>query len=192
MSSNNLSNAILHYVNLSVSELDLLVQKFQKKEFPKKSNLLEAGKVAKEVYYVAQGCLRVYYERDGDDISAFFFTEGMFGGAYDSFISCQPSRHSIEAIEYSQLYAISYEDLQGMFETLPKTNEFVRKILEERFVTLHQLYTAQILDSPQERYFNLQRTNPGLIDRIPQHQLATFLGVTPVSLSRIRNRLSRK
>jgi hypothetical protein len=71
-------------------------------------------------------------------------------------------------------------------------NEFVRKILEERFITLHQLYTSLILDSPEERYRNLLRDRPELLNRVPQHQIATFLGITKVSLSRIKNRVAKK
>ncbi len=71
-------------------------------------------------------------------------------------------------------------------------NEFVRKVLEERFVALHEVFTSQILDSPEQRYLNLQKENPELLNRIPQHQIATFLGITPTSLSRIRNRITKK
>ena len=70
-------------------------------------------------------------------------------------------------------------------------NEFVSKVLEERFVSLYEFFTAQILDSPEERYLNLQKERPDLLNRIPQHLIATFLGITPVSLSRIRNRLQK-
>jgi CRP-like cAMP-binding protein len=116
----------------------------------------------------------------------------MFAGAYDSFITQKPSRHSIETVEQCQVLSISYQAFQELFVRFPGMNEFVRKVLEERFVALHELFTAQILDSPEERYINLQKNRPDLINRIPQHQIATFLGITPVSLSRIRNRLARK
>jgi CRP-like cAMP-binding protein len=116
----------------------------------------------------------------------------MFAGAYDSFISQKPSRHSIEALEDCYVLSISYKTFQKLFIEFPKMNEFVRKVLEERFVSLHELFTSQILDSPEERYLNLQKERPDLLQRIPQHQIATFLGITPVSLSRIRNRVTKK
>ena len=116
----------------------------------------------------------------------------MFAGAYDSFISQKPSRHSIEVIEECQVLTISFKDLQDLFIEFPKMNEFVRKVLEERFVELHQLFTSYILDSPEGRYLNLLTHRPDLLNRIPQHQIATFLGITPVSLSRIRNRVMKK
>ncbi len=135
--------------------------------------------------------MRLFYEKDGEDISAYFFTEGTFAGAYDRFTSRQPSRHSIETLEDCEVLAISYQDSQDLFVESPKMNEFVRKILEERFITLHQLYTSLILDTPEERYRNLLRDRPELLNRIPQHQIATFLGITKVSLSRIKNRVAK-
>lgn len=173
-------------------ELGMVLKHFETKTIKKKTNILKAGKTAKEVYFILSGCFRLFYEKDGEDISAYFFTEKMFAGAYDSFIYQRPSRHSIETLEECQVLSISYIALQELFIEFPKMNEFVRKVLEERFVSLHELFTSQILDSPEERYLNLQKNRPDLLNRIPQHQIATFLGITPVSLSRIRNRVTKK
>ncbi len=177
---------------LTESELEIVLKNFETKSLKKKSNLLQAGTIAKEIYFILNGCIRLYYEKGGEDISAYFFTENMFAGAYDSFITQKPSRHSIEAIEECKVLAISYKSFQELLIKFPKMNEFVRKVLEERFVSLHELFTSQILDSPEERYLNLQKDRPDLLNRIPQHQIATFLGITPVSLSRIRNRVVKK
>lgn len=192
MTNENIFTAIKQMTGFTDSELGIVLKHFETKSIKKKSNLLEAGATAKEVYFILNGCIRLFYEKDGEDISAYFFTEKMFAGAYDSFISQKPSRHSIETLEDCEVLAISYKALQQLFIEFPKMNEFVRKVLEERFVALHELFTAQILDSPEERYLNLQRERPDLLNRIPQHQIATFLGITPVSLSRIRNRVKKK
>src|SRR5215510_3084581 len=88
-------------------ELDTLLSRFEERKVKKRTNLLKTGQIAKEVYLVIEGCLRLYYEKDGEDLSAYFFTDGMFAGAYDSFTSQQPSRHSIEAIENSTVLTIS-------------------------------------------------------------------------------------
>jgi CRP-like cAMP-binding protein len=136
--------------------------------------------------------MRLFYIKDGIDISAYFFTENMFAGAYDSFASRKSSRHYIEAVEDCQVLSISYANMQRLYDQLPGMNFFVRKILEERFISLHELFTAQILDSPEQRYTTLQKDRPDLLQRIPQHQIATYLGITPVSLSRIRNRVIKR
>lgn len=192
MTNEKIINSIKQMTGFTDSDLGSVLKHFETKSIKKKTNILEAGTTAKEVYFILNGCIRLFYMKDGEDISAYFFTEKMFAGAYDSFISQKPSRHSIETLENCEVLAISYKALQELFIEFPKMNEFVRKVLEERFVSLHELFTSQILDSPEERYLNLQKERPDLLQRIPQHQIATFLGITPVSLSRIRNRVTKK
>lgn len=176
----------------SNDEMSVFLGRFKEKNIPKKTTILSCGKVAEEIYFIIRGCMRLYYDKDGMDISAFFFTENMFAGSYDSFATKTKSRHFIETIEDCHCLSIDYNGLQSLYLELPKMNEVIRKVLEKRFFELHQLYTSQILDSPGERYLNLLKGHPDLLQRIPQHQVATFLGVTPVSLSRIRNRVSKK
>jgi len=192
MTNKKIINSIKQMTGFTDSDLGIVLKHFETKSIKKKTNILEAGTTAKEVYFILNGCIRLFYNKDGEDISAYFFTEKMFAGAYDSFISQKPSRHSIETLEDCEVLAISYKALQELFIEFPKMNEFVRKVLEERFVSLHELFTSQILDSPEERYLNLLKERPDIIQRIPQHQIATFLGITPVSLSRIRNRVTKK
>ena len=177
--------------DFSDEEMELVLSHFKEKNIKRKTTVLPAGKVAQEVYFIIKGCMRLYYEKDGVDISAFFFTENMFAGAYDSFTSRQKSRHSIETIEDCHVLSITYKSMQALYRELPKMNEFVRKVLEVRFFVLHQLYSSQILDSPEEPYINLLKERPDLLHRLPQHQIATYLGITPVSLSRIRNRVAK-
>lgn len=133
--------------SLPEQALDLLLESFVAKSVPKKSLLLQAGKIAREVYFIKKGCLRLYYEKEGADISAYFFTEMMFAGAYDSFISQKASRHAIESLEDCDLLCIGYADFQAMLTAQPEMNLWVRKILEERFVgsmncLLHKFSTA--------------------------------------------------
>ncbi|MDV7697853.1 Crp/Fnr family transcriptional regulator [Chryseobacterium soli] len=192
MTDQNIINSIKLLTGFTDEELGIVMKYFVPKNIKKKTILLEAGITAKEIYFVISGCIRLFYTKDGKDISAYFFTEKMFAGAYDSFISKKPSRHSIETLEDCQILTISDKASQELYTEFPKMNEFVRKVLEERFVSLHELYTSQILDTPEERYVNLLNNRPELINRIPQHQIATFLGITPVSLSRIRNRILKK
>ncbi len=192
MTDNDIIHSIRQLTGFTDNELGIVLKHFETKVLKKKTNILKAGKTAKEVYFILNGCMRLFYEKDGEDISAYFFTEQMFAGAYDSFIAQKPSRHSIETLEECHVLAISYRALQELFVGFPKMNEFVRRVLEERFVSLHELFTSQILDSPEERYVNLQKERPDLLNRIPQHQIATFLGITPVSLSRIRKRITKK
>ena len=116
----------------------------------------------------------------------------MFAGSYDSFISRKPSKVAIETLEDTEFLALSYESQEKLYKIFPKMNEFIRKAIEQRFVLLHDLFISYLLNSPEERYLMLIKERPDLLQRIPQHQIASFLGVTRVSLSRIRNRLAKK
>jgi CRP-like cAMP-binding protein len=174
------------------SELEIVLKHFETKNLKKKTNLLQAGKIANEVYFIVSGCIRLFCEKDGVELSTYFFTEQMFAGSYSSFISRKPSQHSIETLEDCQVLALSYQALEVLYIVFPKMNEFIRKSIEERFVVVHDLFTSYLLSSPEERYLSLQKERPDLLNRIPQHQIASFLGITPVSLSRIRNRVAKK
>ena len=192
MTNANNINSFKQITGFTDSELEIVLKHFETVNLKKKTTLLLAGKTANEVYFIVSGCIRLFCEKDGKDLSTYFFTEKMFAGAYDSFISRKPSRHSIETLEDCQVLTLSYQALQELYVEFPKMNEFIRKAIEERFVVLHDLFTDYILNSPEERYLSLQKERPDLLNRIPQHQIASFLGITPVSLSRIRNRVARK
>ncbi len=190
-SSPILTDLLKKTAGFTKAEIPIILNCFMPSFLEKKTTILKAGDTAKEIYFVTKGCLRLFYEKDGKDISAYFFTENMFAGAYDSFVSQRTSRHSIEAYEDCEILKLSRSKLNRLYTQVPKMNEFIRKIIEARFFDLHDLFTSQILDSPEERYLNLLRTRTELISRIPQHHIATFLGITPASLSRIRRRIAK-
>ncbi len=192
MTNDNALNSFKQLTGFSESELAIVLGYFETKNVIRKTTLLHAGDIANEVYFISEGCIRLFCEKDGQELSTYFFTENMFAGTYDSFISRRPSRYSIETLEDCQVLTLSYDILQELYVVFPKMNEFVRKSIEDRFVILHDLFTSYLLNSPEERYISLQKERPDLLNRVPQHQIASFLGITPVSLSRIRNRISKK
>jgi len=189
---NGVLGRLKQLTGVSNDELQEILLHFQSRRIEKKAIVLEVGRTAREVYFITKGCMRLFYVKEGVDISAYFFTENMFAGAYDSFITQKPSMHSIAAVEDCDVLSISHEAFHALLERDPRMNGFVRKVLEERFVSLHQLFTSHILDSPEERYRQIMEHRPDLLARVPQHQIATFLGITPVSLSRIRNRVAKR
>lgn len=180
------------FTDFNDSELEVIMPYFEFRKIKKKSILLEVGKISSEVFYLIKGCIRLYCEKDGEELSTYFFTENMFAGSYDSFISRKPSKVAIETLEDTELLVLTYESQEKLYKVFPKMNEFIRKAIEQRFVLLHDLFISYLLNSPEERYLVLLKERPDLLQRIPQHQIASFLGVTRVSLSRIRNRLAKK
>jgi CRP-like cAMP-binding protein len=185
-------NIFRQFTNFNDSELEIIMPYFEAKNFKKKTHLLDVGKVSNEVYYLIKGCIRLYCEKDGEELSTYFFTENMFAGSYDSFLSRKTSKVAIETLEECEVLVLTHEAQEELFEVFPKMNEFIRKAIEQRFVLLHDLFISYLLNTPEERYLTLQKDRPELLQRIPQHQIASFLGITPVSLSRIRNRVAKK
>jgi len=180
------------FTDFNDSELEIIMPYFEAKKFKKKTQLLDIGKVSNEVYYLIKGCIRLYCEKDEEELSTYFFTENMFAGSYDSFLSRKRSKVAIETLEECDVLVLTHEAQEELYEVFPKMNEFIRKAIEARFVLLHDLFISYLLNSPQERYLTLLKERPELLQRIPQHQIASFLGITPVSLSRIRNRVAKK
>jgi CRP-like cAMP-binding protein len=180
------------FTDFDDSELEIIMPYFEMRKFKKKAILLDIGKVSNEVFYIIKGCIRLYCEKDGEELSTYFFTENMFAGSYDSFLSKRPSKVAIETLEECEVLVLSHEAQEKLYDIFPKMNEFIRKAIEQRFVLLHDLFISYLLNSPEERYLMLQKDRPELLQRIPQHQIASFLGVTRVSLSRIRNRIAKK
>jgi CRP-like cAMP-binding protein len=180
------------FTDFDDSELNIIMPYFEFKKFRKKTILLDIGKVSNEVFYLIKGCIRLYCEKEGEELSTYFFTENMFTGSYDSFLSRKPSKVAIETLEECEVLVLSYDAQEELYKVFPKMNEFIRKAIEQRFILLHDLFISYLLNSPEERYLTLLNDRPELVQRIPQHLIASFLGVTPVSLSRIRNRITKK
>ena len=180
------------FTDFDNSELKIIMPYFEPKKIKKKTTLLEIGKVSNEVFYLIKGCIRLYCEKDGEELSTYFFTENMFAGSYDSFLSRKPSKVAIETLEECKVLILTHKGQEKLYEIFPKMNEFIRKAIEQRFILLHDLFISYLLNSPEERYLMLQKDRPELLQRIPQRQIASYIGVTPVSLSRIRNRVTRK
>ena len=185
-----LRQSVVTIASLTERELRLFEQQCIYREVPKKFTLVEEGQVARELYFINRGCLRFYYNRDGDEITGFIFLENMFATALDSFLQQEPSAQIVETLEDCELLVISYSALQQLYDYSTNFQIFGRKLAEQRLVNAQRILSSYILDSPEERYRKLLATQPEWLLRVPQHYIASFLGITPVSLSRIRKRMT--
>jgi len=161
---------------------------FIEKEIASKTILLHEGEIANNIYFIKKGCLRLWFNKDGKDITFQFFFEGQAVASIDSFLSNHPSMFTIESIESSTIVSIEKKTLEELHQLYPEQKEAFQKILYQRFRNYALLFLSRIKDSPQERYEDLVKNHPEIIKRVPQHYIASFLGITPISLSRIRNR----
>ena len=161
---------------------------FIEKEIASKTILLREGEISKNLYFIKKGCLRMWFNKDGKDITFQFFFEGQAVASIDSFISNQPSLYTLESIEPSTILSISKDNFEQLNQIYPEFKDRFQDILFQRFRNYAQLFLSRIKDTPRERYEDLIKNHPEIIKRVPQHYIASYLGITPVSLSRIRNK----
>ena len=181
------------FVPFSQQEKEKVQQKFTLKDIPSFHPLVNIGETSSEIYFVNRGCLRFYYLLpSGDEVTGFIFEEEHFAGVLESFFTQTPSTQVLQTLENCELLALSFTDLHHLYQQVPKMNVLVRMILEQRMAYAQKVVASLIMQTPVERYEQLLQNRPGLLQRVPQKILASYLGITPVSLSRIRKRISGK
>lgn len=185
---------IYHYTSQMVSfttrEKAIFEDAFTFRQVPKKFTLIREGDISRELYFINRGLLRLYYAKEGEEITAFIFREGLFASSYESFLQQSPGIQNLETLEDCDLLVLTYDRLQELYKKLPKMNILTRKVAEQRFINAQRIFSSFILDSPEERYRKFEAQHKDLLQRVPQHIIASYLGITPVSLSRIRKRIS--
>ena len=161
---------------------------FRKKEVPAKTTLLQEGAISRTMFFIEKGCLRTWVNHDGKEITTQFFFEGDSVSSIESFRTDQPSLYSIESIEPCILQTISQSEFHLIIESSPELmNALESHLFRRLFQSQQQLYSF-LKNNPQQRYEELIKQYPHIIQRVPQHYIASYLGITSVSLSRIRNR----
>jgi|SRR5690606_15281756 len=170
------------------SKWDKFSQYFKQQEIPAKTILLAEGKISKTMFFIEKGCLRTWVNNDGKEITTQFFFEGDSVSSIESFRTNQPSLYSIESIEPCILQTLAQKDFQAIIETSPDSKREMEEHLFKRLLQGQKLFYSYLKNSPQQRYDELIAKYPHIVQRIPQHYIASYLGITSVSLSRIRNR----
>jgi CRP-like cAMP-binding protein len=160
---------------------------------PKHDFLIREGSIGREVGYILSGEMRHYYTYAGEEKTTYFYFENSLVGPYYSCLSGQPSRLSIEALSDTDLLIFPYAVLKKLFAENQAWNTFGRVLAEYLGLGLEERMVGLLTLSPEQRYLELlNSTRKKIIERIPQHLIANYLGITPVSLSRIRNRINKK
>jgi len=157
-------------------------------EVPAKTILLKEGEISRKAYFIEKGCLRMWFNNDGKDITFQFFFENEGVSSIESFSKNLPSLFYLEAIEPSILYYIEKNDFEKLIKEIPAFKDIIFEAAIDRQIHYMKHFLSLIKDKPGERYKKLLKERPELIRRVPQHYIASYLGITSVSLSRIRNR----
>jgi CRP-like cAMP-binding protein len=183
-----LKTFISNYVSLSPGELEEITAKFKSRVIKKNDYLLREGETCRDLVFVQKGCLRLYYMAEDIEVSVWFaFSESSAIEIY-SFISENPSNYFLQAIEDSEVLYLPKTELNKLYQSHPKMQEMMRNFWEDVILNLIQRFTALQKDSAEKRYLDLL-DKPAYMETIPQKYLASFIGVTPTSLSRIRKQL---
>lgn len=182
---------ISKYITLTEDEKNVLVELDLLRSVKKGTILLKEGQKSKESYFVLKGCIRTYYVLDIEEKTTAFYTE-MEVLTPPSVINKAPSEHFISCVEDSIL-AVSTSDMEKEINSKFPKFELMCRVLSEELLAKQQINFDEFkTSSPEQRYLNLLQKRPDLIQRVPQYQLASFLGIKPQSLSRLRARILEK
>jgi CRP-like cAMP-binding protein len=160
--------------------------------YKKGTVLLREGQISTEAYFVLEGCVRQYYLIDGEEKTNNFFTEEQWVISMNSFGQQLPSNHFMECCLDSLLVVGNRQKEEDLYRRFPRLETISRKVMEKVFAEQQEIMSSYVTDTPEQRYLKLLTTRPGLFQRIPQYQLASYIGVKPESLSRIRKRITHK
>lgn len=178
-------------VPLTEEEQDLIKNYLTVKKIRKRQYLLQEGDVCKCVAFVEKGAMRLYrMDEDGSEHIVAFGLDGSFITDLFSFLTNEPSTYNIDAIEDSELVLISRSASDELRKISPKYQEFVYRATSDAYIQLERRITSTISLSLEERYKELTSNYPNIIQRLPQHMIASYMGLTPETLSRVRKRIS--
>ncbi len=177
--------------DLSEEERRSLASELPVGEFEKGSILLSQGSVCTHCYHVFKGCVRQYFiDDEGNEKTVAFYTEGDTAALLDVQQLNAPSHFFWECTEDSVLLVGDLSGESDVLDRYPALQSLLRRMLEENLSSVQTSFATFVSSSPLQRYEHLLETRPDLFERVPQHQIASFLGITPESLSRIKKRLS--
>lgn len=185
----SLLDSIQHIIVLSESEKTIVISLFKAKTYQKGDFFLAEGQVCKQVGFVTKGLVRYYINHDGEDKTYDFGQENNFVCNYESFLPQTPSTKNIQALEDCTILQISYDDLQVFYNSVRGAERFGRMVIEQVFIQTLQDLSSFYTDTPELRYEKFLTRHPDLLQRISQYHVASYVGVKPQSLSRIRKRI---
>jgi CRP-like cAMP-binding protein len=191
-----LENKLLKYFSqimpLSNEEVEGISATMEIRNFKKGTILLKEGQISTEAYFVIDGCVRQYFLVDGEERTNNFFTEEQWVISLTSMTRQIPSTHFMECCLDCTLVVGNREKEEDLYRKFPRLETVSRKVMEKVLAEQQMIMESYTTDTPEQRYLKILKTRPDLFQRLPQYQIASYIGVKPESLSRIRKRLVRK
>jgi len=179
---------ISRFITLTPEEEQYLTSILKIKKLKKKQYLLQEGDITRHQYFVNKGCLRTYtIDEKGQEHIIQFAIEDWWTGDMYSFLTQTAARYTIDAIEDSELLCLEKNALEELYIKVPKFEKFFRNLLQNAFISLQERITSNLSQPADERYCTFINKYPDMEKRLPLKQIASYLGITPESLSRIRS-----
>jgi CRP-like cAMP-binding protein len=181
------------FVTFTDPEWALFARQLYRRDLRKRETLVAPGQVCQEIGFILSGSFRFFFLKDGTEISNYFCFQGEMVTSYQSFLKQAPSFPAVQALEDAALVCFSHAGFQALLQNplvAPKMERFGRLVAEYLICCYEERMVAFVTLNPEERYRELLEKQPDLLQRIPQHYVANYLGITPVSLSRIRKRIA--
>lgn len=191
----HLIKSIKQTADISDADIEKIISVLKVRYVKKKKNLLNEGDNGNFMFYVNEGLFRYYiFDQHGNEQTIDLIAEGNWFGDAKAFLAQEKADINIEAIEDSQVFALSYEDLNRFYDEIPMFERLVRKIIEHYFIKALERIKKVSRSSylAQERYQEFLRSHPKLGNRVPLVYLASYLGITPETLSRLRNQVVKQ
>lgn len=199
MNSSGISNEALsifrkglaQFIAFDENEWTEFIKHLNYKTIKKRDHFSVKDKVCDDIGFIINGSVRYYHIKDGTEITGYFSFENEFVSSYKSYLTQQPCTGYIQALEQTELILISRKNMDMMLNSpllAYKMERFGRLVAEYYICCYEDRITSFITKTPEERYLKILQTEPEIMQRVPQHYIANFLGITPVSLSRIRKR----
>jgi CRP-like cAMP-binding protein len=183
---------ISRFIAMSDADWQLLVPHVFEKQMSRNECLVKEGQRSNEICFLLDGDMRHYYTKEGEERTTYFYFENNLVADYIGCITKTPSRLSIEALTDCRLLCFTYTVLENLFKQSHTWEKFGRLIAEYLAIGLEERMVGLLMYGPEERYRQLLESNKSkILQRIPQQYIASYLGITPVSLSRIRNRFQK-
>lgn len=177
-------------VRLTDQDWQLFSSKLIKQEFPKNYILLKQGQTEDYLSFIESGMVRFYIPKDGNDLTFSFAFDRSFVSGYDSFLTQKHSTYNIETLTKATLWRLTYNDLQSIYAETKIGNTIGRQASEDLFLRKTKRELSLLNETAEQRYLNLFTEQPRLIKQIPLKYIASYIGITPQALSRIRKRIS--
>jgi CRP-like cAMP-binding protein len=188
---NDIRQSLSQFMSLADEEFDLIKSKLEVEEIKTNAIIIKINQKVSKLYFVKSGLLRTYFLSDGKEINTYFACNGQFITSFSSYITQTPSIQYLEALESSTLYSITFEQLNNLYESYPKFEKFGKILAEQNYLcVLERMIYLQSKSAKEKYLYFIEKYEKKIVQRVPQLHIASYLGITPETLSRVRKEIS--